>query len=148
MVRERASAELATLLLHPQLGDATRDALLQWIAGQRLESVAALGLLPFLRARMQSGTYSIPLSELVNALRAPSILAWLLFNEVETRHSLPFAAACRHAETAPSGFTPSHSSQSTSNISCRLATLISSARLKPVKASRSTDSGPSNGSAC
>jgi hypothetical protein len=106
LVRERACTELATLLLHPQLGDATRGALLHWIAGQRLESVAALGLLPFLRAKMQSGTYSIPLSELMKALRAPSILAWLLLNEVETRHSLPFAAACRHAETAPSGFTP------------------------------------------
>jgi hypothetical protein len=106
MVRERASTELATLLLHPHLGDATRDALLRWIAEQRLESVAALGLLPFLRARAQSQTYSIPLAELVNALRAPSILAWLLLNEAGSRHSLPFEAACRHAETAPSGFTP------------------------------------------
>lgn len=106
MVRERACKELATLLLHPQLGDVTRDALLHWITEQRLESVAALGLLPFLRARGQSETYSIPLAELVNALRAPSILAWLLLNEVGERHSLPFAAACRHAETAPPGFTP------------------------------------------
>lgn len=106
MVRERACAELARLLLHPQLCDAIRDALLHWIAEQRLESVAALGLLPFLRARAQSGTYSISLTELVNALRAPSILAWLLLNEVGERHSLTFEAACRHAETAPQGFTP------------------------------------------
>ena len=45
-VRERASVELGALLRHPQLGNATHSALLQWIAAQRLESLAALGLLP------------------------------------------------------------------------------------------------------
>src|SRR6266700_4058191 len=44
-VRERASVELGALLLHPQLGGETHSALLQWIAAQRLESLAALGLL-------------------------------------------------------------------------------------------------------
>ncbi len=106
MVRERACVELATLLLHPQLGDATRSALLHWIAAQQLESLAAIGMLPFLRARMQDEAYDAPHADLTKAARAPSLLVWLLLNELNAGHALPFAQACQHAETAPQGFVP------------------------------------------
>lgn len=106
MVRERASVELATLLLYPQVGDVTHSTLLHWIATQRLESLAAIGILPFLRARMEDDTYNAPLADLTKALHTPSLLAWLLLNELDSGHSLRFAEACRHAETAPQDFTP------------------------------------------
>lgn len=105
-IRERASVELGALLLHPELGGATHSALLQWIAAQRLESLAALGLLPFLRARMEDSAYTAPLADVLKSLHAPSPLAWLLLNELDGSHSLSFAQACRHAETAPQDFTP------------------------------------------
>ncbi len=105
-VRERASVELGALLRHPTVGDVTQSALLQWIAAQRLESLAALGLLPFLRARMEDSTYTAPLASVLKSLHAPSPLAWLLLNELDGNHPLPFAEACRHAETAPQDFTP------------------------------------------
>ena len=82
-VRERASVELGALLWHPELGGATHSALLQWIAAQRLESLAALGLLPFLRAHMEDRAYTAPLADVVKSLQAPSPLAWLLLNELD-----------------------------------------------------------------
>jgi hypothetical protein len=105
-VRERASVELGALLLHPQLGGETHSALLQWIAAQRLESLVAPGLLPFLRAHMEDRAYTAPLADVVKSLQAPSPLAWLLLNELDVNHPLPFAKACGHAETAPQDFTP------------------------------------------
>ncbi len=107
MVRERACVELAALLLHPQLGNATQIALVRWIAEQRLESVAALGILPFLHAKMQNEGYTPPLADLEKSLRMPSLLAWLLLNELDSQQTLTFAGACRHAETAAKTFTPS-----------------------------------------
>jgi hypothetical protein len=105
-VRERACVELGALLRHPQLGNATHSALLQWIAAQRLESLAALGLFPFLRAQMEDSAYTAPLANMLKSLHAPSPLTWLLLNELDVSHPLPFAQACRHAETAPRDFTP------------------------------------------
>jgi len=105
-VRERASVELGTLLRDPQLGDPTQSALLRWIASQRLESLAALGLLPFLRAHMEDSAYTAPLADVLESLHAPSPLAWLLLNELDGSHLLPFAGTCRYAETAPRDFTP------------------------------------------
>ena len=105
-VRERASVELGALLRHPELGGATHSALLQWIAAQRLESLAALGLLPFLRAHMEDRAYTAPLTDMLKSLHAPSPLAWLLLNELDVNHPLPFAQACQHAETAPQDFVP------------------------------------------
>src|SRR6266851_1329043 len=106
-VRERASVELGALLRHPQLGDVTHSALLQWIAAQQLESLAALGLLPFLRAHMEDRAYTVPLADVVKSLHTPSPLAWLLLNELDVSHPLPFAEASQHAETAPQDFIPS-----------------------------------------
>jgi hypothetical protein len=105
-VRERASVELGRLLLHPQMGDLTRGALLQWISTQRLESLVALGLLPFLHAHMEESTYIAPVPAILTSLCAPSLLTWLLLNELDASHSLSFAEACHHAETAPQDFTP------------------------------------------
>ncbi len=105
-VRERACVELGALLRHPALGDVTHSALLQWIAAQRLESLAALGLLPFLRAHLEDSAYTAPLADVQKSLHAPSPLAWLLLNELDVNHPLPFSQACRHAETAPQDFTP------------------------------------------
>src|SRR6516225_10166622 len=95
-VRERACVELGALLRHPQLGNATHSALLQWIAAQRLESLAALGLFPFLRAQMEDSAYTAPLADVLKSLHAASPLAWLLLNELDASHPLPFAQACRH----------------------------------------------------
>ena len=105
-IRERASVELSALLRHPELGDLTHRTLLQWIAAQRLESLAALGLLPFLLACMEDQAYTVPLVDVLKSLCAPSPLAWLLLNELNMSHPLPFAEACRHAETAPQDFIP------------------------------------------
>src|SRR5258708_3442878 len=105
-IRERASVELGALLLHPELGDVTHRALLQWIAAQQLESLAVLGLLPFLRAHMVDSTYTAPVADVLKFLHASSPLACLLLNELDVNHPLPFAQAFRHAKTAPQDFTP------------------------------------------
>lgn len=104
MVRERACIELATLLAHPQEGKAVQDALLTWIAAQQLESVAAIGILPFLYVQMRHEEYRAPMIELVNALHVPSLLAWLLLNELDGAHTLSLVHACRYTETAPKDF--------------------------------------------
>jgi hypothetical protein len=106
MVRERACVEIATLLTHPQEGKAVQDALLTWIATQQLESVAAIGVLPFLYAQMQNERYHAPVTELVNALHVPSLLAWLLLNELDGEHTLSLDQACQYTETAPRDFRP------------------------------------------
>lgn len=83
-----------------------QDVLLTWIAAQQLESVAAIGILPFLYAQMQSEAYHAPLTELVNVLHVPSVLAWLLLNELEGKHVLSLVQACQYTETAPRDFRP------------------------------------------
>lgn len=106
MIRERACVQLGALLLHPQFGMDTKKALLGWIAVQPLESLAALGILPFLRARMQEVQYSIVCDEIVAAFKKPSLLAWLLLNELDPTHGLSFEKAAQHRETAPRDFSP------------------------------------------
>src|SRR5258708_37919949 len=105
-VRERASVELGTLWRDPQLGPPTQSALLRWIASQRLESLAALGPLPFLRAHMEDGAYTAPMADMLESLHALSPLASLLLKELDGGHLVPFARTCRHAETAPRDLTP------------------------------------------
>jgi len=106
MARERTCVELGSLLLHPQLGSAVQRNLLKWIEEQRLESIGAIGILPFIRARMQNEMYNMPIAELVEAIHVPSLLAWLLLNELDMKLPLSFIEVCRHSETAPQDFTP------------------------------------------
>src|SRR5579859_6623347 len=106
LVRERACIGLANLLLHRQLGDIACTTLLDWIARQRLESVAAIGILPFLRAQIQDSAYRAPFTTLMQAVHAPSILTWLLLNELDSAQNLPLADVCKHNETAPKDFSP------------------------------------------
>ena len=48
LVRERACVQIAKLLLDPEYSGETRARLIAWMKSQNLESVNALGLLPFL----------------------------------------------------------------------------------------------------
>lgn len=106
LARERACIGLATLLLHPQLGDIACSTLLDWIARQRLESIAAIGILPFLRAQIQNSGYRAPCTKLTHAIHVPSILSWLLLNELDSQQDLPLAEVWKHEATAPKDFSP------------------------------------------
>lgn len=76
-VRERAAAELASLIADGEPGVGAQDRLLTWLSAQRLESLVCVGLLPFCHAR-QFG-YSPPVDSSVSAAaKPPSILSDLL----------------------------------------------------------------------
>jgi len=83
LVRERACAGIAQLLLDPSTATGTLEALLAWTRAQRLESVAALGIIPFLHAKIVSNSYDLPpLPNVEEAVRAPSLLSWIFLEEL------------------------------------------------------------------
>ncbi len=82
MVRERACVAIAELLLNPERAEPGRKQLLSWIEGEALESVAAIGLLVFLRAKMKNTSVTPTLQELSSALDRKSILSQVLLDEL------------------------------------------------------------------
>ncbi len=107
MVRERACTALAKLLDDEKCREDVSKGLLDWVRSQDLESVACLGLLPFIRAKQLNSTVQLPTpDQLRQACARPSLLFELLLKDL-----LPDAAECGasvggHAGTAPSGYRP------------------------------------------
>ncbi len=105
MVRERACAAIAELLCEPRLADLTRGYLLKWVAEQRLESVAAIGLLPLILVQAQSDGSTTPKDQdLDPILSSPSLLSWLLLRELKPLEEVPLAAALAYSGTVPREF--------------------------------------------
>lgn len=87
MVKERASVAMADLLIDPQWNQILKENLIDWLGSQSLESVAALGLIPFLHAKTKSIEFVPPVEELLNACQKPSILSWTLINEMTSENT-------------------------------------------------------------
>lgn len=83
LVRERACESIATLLVDPQYNPIVKKELKNWIKSQRLESVAALGLLVLLRAKIIDEKFNlIPYRELLKNISKPSALTYWLLKEL------------------------------------------------------------------
>ena len=110
LVRERAATQLSERLVG---GDtATRDALLSWIADQELESLAAIGLLPFLRAAGQTDACLPLTADLVSACKARSVLSELYLGHLDDEYvSRPDLG--RHSGSPPDSWMPSVGSPDT-----------------------------------
>jgi hypothetical protein len=105
IVRERASVAIADLLLNPECSERTREYLLHWISLQRLESIAALGLLTLLRARLQNSEFTIPSIEILSrAFARPSVFSWLLLTELSPDSDLSLVDSLNHSGTYPADF--------------------------------------------
>lgn len=107
LVRERAIVAIAKLLRDPQQGDQVRRYYLSWLRSQRLESSAACGLLILLQAKMQDpGALILPVEELIDHLSKPSILSWMLLNELFPSENTVLEESLSHSGNAPREFKP------------------------------------------
>ena len=88
MVRERACNGLANLMVNPKWEDMVKDSVLNWIKAQKLESTIINGILVFLRAN-QFKKIQIEKKALSNAINKPSILSWILLNELGCNDQFP-----------------------------------------------------------
>lgn len=98
LVRERAASQIGKLIAE---GDqVAKDALVAWIARQDLESLAAVGLLPFISAAASPGSNPPPTAELASACMARSPLSELYLSHLDPSYaSQPDLG--RHSETPP-----------------------------------------------
>ena len=81
LVRERASGQLAHLLLNPKTEDATLTALLTGLSSEMLESRVLIWLLPMVNAS-RSG-WNAPIEQIKKAIQAPSIVSEHLLSELQ-----------------------------------------------------------------
>ena len=108
MVRERACNSLADLLVSDETAGRVSSALMEWIGKQSLESVACIGLLPFVRARQLNAKASIPTTEvLCGSCTHPSLLLEILLAELYSKPHRTLPAGVGHSGDAPSDFQPS-----------------------------------------
>src|SRR6185437_7627135 len=88
----------------PAFENEARDAILDWIAQQPLESVAAIGLLVLAQAQIQ-GADLPPWSSVVSAIKKPSLLSWLISRELYGAPISDPAPYDFHSGAAPETFT-------------------------------------------
>jgi hypothetical protein len=75
IVRERTCSAIAELLLDQQYSVPVKNYLLNWMANQKLESVATSGLLILLRAKTKDQKFNLPnLEEILGNFSAHSLL--------------------------------------------------------------------------
>jgi len=102
MVRERACVAIAELLINSELTKGVQGGLIRWIKAQKLESIAALGFLVFLRATIQDARFVVLRDdELSSACQRPSILSWMLMDRL-----IPGNIASQNWEGLNSGSAP------------------------------------------
>ena len=86
MVRERAASQLGILVSDGYPG--AREALLDWIESQMLESLAAIGLLPFIYAAARSGVSVTHSAELTARCKSKSVLSEMYLNHLDPSHQV------------------------------------------------------------
>ena len=99
MVRERAASQLGKLILDDYPG--VRSSILDWMRNQQLESLAAIGFLPFIHAASNGRDGTEFVGELETACQANSILSELYLNHLDPSREIRPATG-RHSETPPS----------------------------------------------
>ena len=86
LVRERAAVGIADLLINDGPAVGMRDRLLNWIHTQRIESTAAIGLLPLLRAaavcRNGQRVIELDLGSVIGSLSVNSVVICYLLDEL------------------------------------------------------------------
>jgi hypothetical protein len=80
LVCERASSELAKLLLKPETEGATLQALISGLSSEKLESRTIIWLLPMVRARRNG--WNAPIDTIKQAVQTPSVLSETLLAEL------------------------------------------------------------------
>lgn len=107
MVRERACVAIANLLIDSSWSETVRRHLMRWMEARRLESVSAIGLLVLLRAKIQDSGFVIqPIEEFSSILHRPSVLSWILMNELVPRHIPSPNWSTFNSDSAPKDFKP------------------------------------------
>ena len=105
LIRERACVQLASLLLDPEYSSETQRQLIAWMKSQDLESVNALGLLPFLRARLDQSDFTFPpFEEIASSVVKPSLLSALLLHEFSPDNVDLLPECMQHSGEVPSDF--------------------------------------------
>jgi hypothetical protein len=103
LVRERACVSLGSLMADSELGGEVASAVLAWMAVQKLESLAVLGLLAFFQAKAR-GFPMPPSGAFCQRISKPSLLSWLIARSLYTQYIGDPAVHEMHAGTAPLGF--------------------------------------------
>jgi len=80
LVRERASNELAKLLLKPETEGVTLQALITGLSSEKLESRTVIWLLPMVRARREG--WNAPIDKIKQAVQTPSVVSETLLAEL------------------------------------------------------------------
>lgn len=107
MVRERACVAIADLLLNSRWTEIVQRHLIRWMKAQTLESISAIGLLVLLRAKIQDSAFVISSTEqLLSALHKPSVLSWILMNELLPANVPPPNWTTLNSGSAPKDFEP------------------------------------------
>src|SRR5262249_39585226 len=101
-----AAASLAGLLNQPG-GDEVRIGLTAWLANQTMEALVCVGLLPFVLARDQAPQLSIDTSNILQAIKAPSLLSHLPLGDLGVPRTLLPPPGGSDSERAPTSFHPS-----------------------------------------
>ncbi len=103
LVRERAASQLGDRIATGD--DGAVQALLAWIADQELESLAAIGLLPFLHAAGTAGANSLSTNRIASAVRARSALSELYLGHLDPSYESNPSLG-RHSGLPPSSWEP------------------------------------------
>lgn len=107
MVRERACDAMAELITNDEPSSVATSALLDWMAAQNLESVAATGLLILLRAQARNPDWESPSAqEAASSLKKPSLLSDLLMAEVYGGSAGPTDLQECHSGSVPEDYEP------------------------------------------
>jgi hypothetical protein len=102
-VREKACRALSRLIMNVESGPDVQNLLLAWIGRQRLESVAALGLLVFCRVKLECGTVVDP-RNLLPAISCPSLLSWMILRNLYGDAAARPVPYDLHSGTSPKDF--------------------------------------------
>ncbi len=107
MVRERTCIAIADLLIDSRWSEIVQKQLIRWITTQRLESIAAIGLLILLRAKIQNSNFVPPsVEELSSVVHRPSVLSWVLMNELAPLNAPSSSWASLNSGSVPGDFKP------------------------------------------
>ncbi|MFC2009718.1 hypothetical protein ACFLT3_02185 [Chloroflexota bacterium] len=104
LVRERAAVALAALVSRgDSLSKQVKNALMEWIEKQDLESMAAIGIIVFSRLADQNPEHLPTSNELDRTVRKPSLLSFALLKHLYGSSIVPDWSKC-HSGTAISTF--------------------------------------------
>jgi hypothetical protein len=108
LVRERAGVALAELMSQEgPVGERARNALMEWIGQQNLESTAALGILVFCRLADGHPERLAEPGELDRALKRPSLLSFELLKHLYGAAAIkPDWSTCHSSSTTPEFIPP------------------------------------------